>query len=313
MKTIYHFTKGFKHTGMTARMVVLLLVINLAFALILAVPMYQSLKGSFGNSLVGDRMAEGFDALWWEEFNDQSEGMEKTFTPFIIGKGAILNNLEGLVQMKFFELPPAVLIFGLLYIILHTFLAGGILTTFKPDSPHFSMKSFFNGAGEWFGRFLGIMLISWVFLIVAVGLLHQWFGSLVANMARGSISEVGPFWLALVLDAVVLFLLFFFQMIFDYARIDMVLTENRSVVKSILRGFGMVFKHPGSTLGFYYLIFIVNIAVTLVYILIRGWIPDTAAWGVLIAFGVQQLFIFAVVWIRCWLYAGQIDVYRFWN
>jgi len=298
---------------MTARMVVLLLVINLAFALILAVPMYQSLKGSFGNSLVGDRMAEGFDALWWEEFDDQSEGMEKTFTPFIIGKGAILNNLEGLVQMKFFELPPAVLIFGLLYIILHTFLAGGILTTFKPDAPHFSMKSFFNGAGEWFGRFLGIMLISWVFLIVAVGLLHQWFSSLVANMARGSISEVGPFWLALVLNAVVLFLLFFFQMIFDYARIDMVLTDNRSVVKSILRGFGIVFKHPGSTLGFYYLIFIVNIAVTLVYILIRGWIPDTAAWGVLIAFGVQQLFIFAVVWIRCWLYAGQIDVYRFWN
>lgn len=313
MKGLYHFAKGFKNTGMTARMVLLLFVINLAFALILAVPMYQSLKGSFGNSLVGDRMAEGFDALWWEEFNDQSEGLEKTFTPFIIGKGAVLNNLEGLVQMKFFELPPAVLIFGLLYIILHTFLAGGILTTFKSDSPHFNMTSFFSGAGTWFGRFLGIMLISWVFLIGGVGLLHQWFASLVANMSRSSLSEVGPFWLTLALDAVILFLLFFFQMVFDYVRIDMVLTEKRSVIHSVLKGFGMVFKHPGSTLGLYYLIFIVNIAMTVVYILLRGLIPDTAVWGVLIAFGVQQLFIFAVIWIRCWLYTAQVEVYRFWN
>ena len=124
MKAILNIFKGFQNTGRLARMVILLLVINLTFSMILAVPMYHSLRDSFGNSLVGKRMAEGFDYLWWEEYRDDAQGLEKTFTPSIIGKGAILNNLEGLVQLRVLELPPGILIFGLIYIILHTFLAG---------------------------------------------------------------------------------------------------------------------------------------------------------------------------------------------
>jgi len=131
MKVMLNFFKGFKNTGKLTRMVILLLVINLAFSMILAVPMYHSLKDSFGNSLAGERMSEGFDYLWWEEYRDEAQGLEQTFTPSIIGKGAILNNLEGLIQLRVFDLPPIILIFGLLYIILHTFLAGGILSLFR--------------------------------------------------------------------------------------------------------------------------------------------------------------------------------------
>ncbi|MDH4218694.1 MAG: hypothetical protein OEY18_08545 [Candidatus Aminicenantes bacterium] len=311
MKIIINFIKGFTNTGKSARMILLLLVINLAFSLILAVPMYHSLKDSFGQSLAGERMAKGFDYLWWEEFRDEAQGLEETFSPSIIGKGAILNNLEGLLMMRFFGLPPIVLIMGLLYIILHTFLAGGILSIFNEQDAKFSMKEFFLGAGAHFFRFFLLMLLSWFFFclfpIISFGIL----GSVLEKVRENAFSEVTPFYLSLVFNAVVLFLFLFIQMVFDYGRIKIVTEESQDVLKSALGAFGFVFKHLGSTLGLFYLLFTVQAVVTIVYILIQGLIPQSHFWGILTAFLLQQLFIFSMIWIRCWLYSSQMELFRY--
>ncbi|MBN1221845.1 MAG: hypothetical protein JXB23_01260 [Candidatus Aminicenantes bacterium] len=311
MKFWINFGKGFHMTRKKAGMVLLLFVLNLIFALILAVPMYHSLKDSFGNSLVGQRMTEGFDTLWWEEFRDQSQGLEQTFTPYIIGKGAILNNLEMLVQMKFFTLPPLLLIFGLAYIILHTFLAGGILATFNEDKPEFTLASFFERAGRYFLRFFLLMLVSWLFFFGLIGNLNQWFGSITGRVAENAFSEITPFYLGLLFSAVILFLILFTQMIFDYARITVVTDRERNILKAAHNAFRFVIKNPGTTLSLFYTIFAVHIVVTLIYIFIKNFIPESNAAGILIAFIVQQLFVFAVVGIRCWLYASQLELYKY--
>lgn len=311
MKFWINFLKGLKLTGKTAHMVLLLLGINLLFALILAVPMYHSLKDSFGNSLVGERMAKGFDTLWWEEFRDQSEGLEKTFTPFIIGKGAILNNFEMLVQMKLFELPPVIIIFGLVYIILHTFLAGGVLSTFSRDPPRFSMRSFFEGAGQYFFRFFLVVLVSWLIFFGLVGSLNQWFNSVVGKVAENAFSEITPFTLSLLFNIIILFLLLLFRMIFDYTRITIVADGERNIIKAISNGLGFVMRNPGTTLSLFYTILAVNVAVTIFYILIKSLIPQANTLGVLLAFFLQQMFMFAVVGIRCWLYASQLELYKY--
>lgn len=292
-------------------MVLLLFIINLLFAAILAAPMYNSLKDSFGSSLVGERMAQGFDYIWWGEFRDSSTGLEKAFTPSIIGKGAILNNLEGLVQMRFFDLPPAILVMGLIYIILHTFLAGGILSIFVKETPMFSMKEFFTGAGSYFLRFFLLMLISWLFFIVVLIFLNRGFNSILQNVRQDAVSEVTPFYLSLLFNAIVLILILFIQMVFDYGRIKIVVEENRNVIKSSLGAFGFVFRHLGSTLGLFYLILLAHVIVTLIYILLKAIIPQSAYLGVIIAFLIQQIFIFAVIGIRCWLYSSQLELYRY--
>jgi hypothetical protein len=292
-------------------MILLLFVINLMFALILAVPMHNSLKDSFGNSLVGERMAKGFDTLWWEEFQDQSEGLEKTFTPFIIGKGALLNNFEMFVQMRFFDLPPAIIVLGLIYILFHTFLAGGILSTFSRDPPRFSLKPFLEGAGHYFFRFFTVMLVSWLFFFGLVGQLNQWLHTIVGKAAENAPSEIMPFCLSLLFNIVVFFLLLLFRMIFDYARIVIVAEGERNILRAISDAFGFVIKNPGSALGLFYTIFAVNVAVTLSYLLVKNLIPQTDTLGVLFVFLLQQMFIFAVVGIRCWLYASQLELYKY--
>lgn len=311
MKVFINFIKGLTNTLKAARMILLLLIINLAFSLILALPMYHSLKDSFGDSLVGERMAEGFDYLWWEEFRDEAEGLEKTFTPSIIGKGAILNNLEGLIMMRIFDLPSIILIMGLLYIILHTFLSGGILSIFNSKGGKFSIGDFFQGAGSHFFRFFLLMLLSWLFFILLPFVSFGILGTVLENVRENAFSEITPFYLGLVFNLVVLVLLLFIQMVFDYGRIKIVLEESRNVMKSALGAFRFVFRHLGSTLGLFSLLFLVQVAVTFVYISLQGFIPQSYFWGVLIAFLFQQAFIFSLIWVRCWLYSAQMELYKF--
>jgi len=311
MKTFINFFKGFKNTGKLTRMIVLLLVINLAFSLLLAVPMYHSLKGSLGNSLSGDRMAEGFDYLWWEEYRDDAQGLEKTFMPSIIGKGAILNNLEGLIQLRVFDLPPIILIFGLLYIILHTLLAGGILSAFRKEDVKFSLKDFFQGAGSFFFRFFLLMILSWMFFLIIGQGIKGGLDSILNGVRETAFSEVTPFYLGLAFSAIVFFLFLFIQMVFDYGRIKVVLEDSPNVLTSAAGAFGFVFRHLGSTLGLFYLLFLVQMVFTLIYILIQGIIPQSSFLGVALAFLFQQLFIFGLIWIRCWLYSSQMELYRY--
>ena len=311
MKIFWNFGRGFMATGRAQKMVLFLFVVNLLFSLLLVIPMYNSLKDSFGRSEAGSRMAKGFDYVWWEEFRDEARGLETTFSPSVIGKGAILTNLESLIQMRFLSLPPILLVFGLFYIILHTFLAGGILTIFSQDAPGFTLKEFIQGAGSHFLRFFGLMLFSWVFIIAIGSLLQDALISILSGISSNSLSEVTPFFIGLGINALIFILLLFIQMVFDYARIKVVLEESRNIFKSTLEALAFVFKYPFSTFGLFYLIFLFQVAVTVIYILLKEIIPQSNFPWVLTAFIIQQLFIFAVIWIRCLLYSSQMQLYRY--
>lgn len=311
MKAILNLIQGFKQTSAAWRMVGILLLVNLLFCLTMAIPMYRSLRDSLGSSQVTERMAAGFDYLWWEEYRDQAEGIESTFTPALIGKGAILTNLEGLIQTRFLHLPLPLLYFGVLYLLLHAFLSGGILSVFLQDRPRFRAGSFLEGSARFFPRFLGIMLISWIFFFFGTGLLSGCLRSIVDRAAAGAASEITPFLLNLLVSVVILFLLLFLQMLFDYARIQIVLKDGRNILRSILHSFGFVFRNLGSTLGLYYLLYLLNILISLLYLTLVEHIPDTSILGILAVFLIQQLFIFGVIWMRCWLYAGQMKLYRY--
>lgn len=311
MKVFMNLSKGFQTSGRTVKMILLLFIINFLISLILGMPMYRTLKNSFGSSMVGERMAKGFDYLWWQEFRDNSQGLELTFRPSIISQGALLDNLEGLVQMQFFALPLSILILGLSYIILHTFLAGGILSVFNQDEPKFTIKRFFEGAGTYLLRFLLLMVISWVFFLAIGFFLNRALNSILNTVAKNALTEVSPFYLGLLFNTVILFFLLFIQMIFDYARIKVVLEDRKDILKSALKAFRFVFKHLGSTLGLYYLIFFFSAAISILYVLFKGFIPQSNFSTVLAAFLIQQAFIFGIIWLRCWLYSSQMELYRY--
>jgi len=311
MKIIINWIKGLNMTRKTIKMVLFLYVINLLFAALLAVPMFHSLKNHIGTSEVGDHLEKSFDYLWWEEYRDQSQGIEETFTPSLIGKGALLKNWESLIQMKFLRYPPTLLWLGFLYILFHTFLAGGIVFIFSQNPLEFSFKKFFHGAGKYFPYFLGIMIVSFAFFFLVLGPLSRWFGSLISSSAETSVSEISPFILGIIFSLASLVIFLFFHMVFDYARIKTVLEGRKNIFKSILSSLNFVIKNPGPTLGLYYLIFALTILLSTIYVILHGFIPQVSFLSILTALLIQQSFIFALIGIRCWLYSSQLKLLLF--
>ena len=80
--------------------------------LLVALPLSIALRGMIaahlGDSLFADRLATGASYDWWQEFLAQASGLGTTFVPSIIGFGAVLDNLGGLLD----NLPMATTIAG---------------------------------------------------------------------------------------------------------------------------------------------------------------------------------------------------------
>ncbi len=310
MKAFINFVKGFHIIRKNFRLVLFLLVFNLLFSLILAIPMYTSLEESIGHSEVGDRMVKGFDYIWWEEFRDQSKGIEKSFSPSILGKGAVLDNFVHLIHFGETSLPRVILVFGALYILLHTFLSGGIISVIGKNNPVFSMRGFFSGAGKFASRFFLLMIISWVFFFLVISF-KDFLSSLVSRVSNTAGSEIFPFYLSLISSIFVYAVFLFFQMVFDYARIKTVIEDSRNVLQTTKDAFIFVFKNIGSTMGLFYLLLLTNLVLTVVYILLKELIPQTSAVSITAIFIVQQMFIGSFIWIRCWLYSSQLELYKY--
>lgn len=311
MKAFINIFKGFQKTIQVKRLIIFLFLINFVFSLILAVPMYHSLKNSFGDGSVGDKMLESFDIIWWGEFRHQNDGLADTFTPGIIGGGALLINLENLITFRFLRLPPVLLIFGLIYILFHTFLSGGVLTVLNREKPFFSLKSFFSGAGDLFLPFLAYVFMFWIVLFFFIGSLNRWFSQILTRISQNASSEIFPFIMELLFSAVILFLILFFHMIFDYARIRTAQVNKKPFLKNLFTAGKFVLKHPGSTLGVYYFIVFAGILISLAYILLSSLIHQQNFAWILVGFILQQLFILGLIWVRCWLYAGELELHRY--
>jgi len=310
MKAILNFVKGFHIIRKNFRLVLFLLVINLLFSLFLAVPMYTSLEESIGLSEVGDRMVKGFDYIWWEEFRDQSKGIEKSFSPSILGKGAVLDNFVHLIHFGETSLPRVFLVFGALYILLHTFLSGGIISVIGKNNPVFSMTGFFSGAGKFASRFFLLMVVSWIFFFLVISFKDFLF-TLVNSASNTARSEIFPFYLSLISSIFVYVVFLFIQMVFDYARIKTVITDSRNVLQTTKDAFVFVCKNFGSTMGLFYLLLLTNLVLTTVCILLKEIIPQTSALFAIVIFLVQQMFIGSFIWIRCWLYSSQLELYKY--
>jgi hypothetical protein len=311
MTVWYNLWKGFGTVKAAARLILFLYVVNLAFALVLAVPLHRSLAESIGRSDAGDRLAKGFDYVWWEEYRDRGRGLSRSFGPSVIGRGALLNNLEGLVEMRFVEWPSGILLVLLVFLVTRAFLAGGTLDLFRRQTPRFAPRPYLEAALTRFPTFLGLMLLSWFFFGLIGFLLRPWLRGLVERLASRALTEVTGFWAGLGASAVVWALLLVVQMIFDYARIKSVLRERRSVLRSFLDGSGFVLRHPAATLGLAGLLFLGGAGLSAAYVLAREAVGQGSVGGAFLGFALQQAFLLGLIGLRCWAYAGQMHLARY--
>ncbi len=260
----------------------LLFGIQFVFALILVLPLRSQWNKMIGHSLAGQEVLQGFGANVFIEFIThyaQTVSLEMTL----------------------------LLILGLVYLIVTLFLNGGILESFSQKYGEYSADVFFKNCGHYFRRFVRLFLFSLLFIVGAF-LVLQGLKVPFGRIAKDSEPLRVSFWLARHL--IFLFLVFFINMVFDYAKIITVLEERKSMINTGLRAWGFVLKHLWKTLGLYCLVATIGLAFFVLYTLAGKSIEASTGLTILLLFLWQQLYALGRTWVRLLFLASQVALYK---
>ena len=296
--------------GRVNRAPAVLLGILLATFLI-ALPLGLTLRGMIaqhlGASLAAERAANGVNNEWWREFQDQAAGVGTTFTPTILGFGAVLDNISALLDNR--SHAAAIAGAGAAYVLFWIFIVGGIIDRYARNRPVRS-HGFFSASGVFFFRFLRLAVFAWIGYGVLFGYVHSWlFGWLYPWVTRDLAVERNAFAVRVLLYLVFGLLLLATNMLFDYAKIRAVVEDRRSMIGALVAGGRFIARHHAGTSALYLLNGTLFVLVLAIYAAV---VPRAGGlgWPMWLGLAVGQLYLLARLWVKLVFYASQTSFFQ---
>ena len=284
-----------------------LLLVTLLLALPLGLALRDMLRTHLGDSLAADTLASGVNYDWWQEFSAQASGIGTTFTPTIIGFGAVLDNLSGLLDND--RQSTVIVGAATAYLVVWAFLIGGILDRFARSRPTRS-HGFFAASGVFFFRFLRLAIVMGLAYYILFGVVHGWlFGGLFKRLTRDLTVERTAFLWRAALYTVFGGLMAVCNMVFDYAKIRAVVEDRHSMIGALAAAVRFVRRHPRSTFGLYLFDGVLFVMVIALYALVAPGAGTTGA-AMWTGFLIGQLYLAARLWVKLVFYASQTALFQ---
>jgi hypothetical protein len=279
--------------------------VTLFVALPLSIALSGMIEAQLHDSLVADTLISGANYDWWQEFLAQATGLGTTFVPSIIGFGAVLDNLNEILD----NVSMATTIAGATgaWLVIWSFLNGGVLDRYARRR-HTRAYGFFAACGTHFWRFLRLGVVAWIVYWVMFAGVHKWiFEDAYPWMTRDMTAERSAFAVRLVGYLIFGGLLLGANIIFDYARVRIVVEDRHSALGALLSGARFVRRHPG-TLGLYALNASVFVLLALIYAVVAPGAPGGIAFW--LAFAMGELYILLRHYLKLLFYASQTAYFQ---
>jgi hypothetical protein len=279
--------------------------VTLFVALPLSIALSGMIEAQLHDSLVADTLMSGANYDWWQEFLAQATGLGTTFVPSIIGFGAVLDNLNEILD----NLPMATTIAGATgaWLVIWSFLSGGILDRYARRR-HTRAYGFFAACGTHFWRLLRLGLIAWIVYWVMFAGVHRWiFEDAYPWLTRDMTAERSAFAVRLLGYLIFGGLLLGANIVFDYARVRIVVEDRHSALGALLAGARFVRRQPG-TLGLYALNAAVFVLLALIYAVVAPGAPGGIAFW--LAFAIGELYILLRHYLKLLFYASQTAYFQ---
>lgn len=300
----------------------LLLGLNLGTAAALALPLAGMLEEGLAQRDAAHNMLHGFDYSWWTAWHERQEGFAKDFGPELFGVGFVFRNLElllaGQLPAGLFAhgsaardavVDPLVLALGAAYLVLQTFLAGGLLGVLRAPESGWTVRGLLHGSGFYFGRMFRLMAVV-LALDGFVFTLNAPFAAWVDGLAREAVSENTAVVLLFGRHALLLLALLAVHLLGGYAKAILVVEERSSALLAFVSSLGFCLRHLGRTVGHY-----ATLAV-LALLLAAAWAAADGAWAVsgyrtqLLSLLLAQLLVGGRIFLRLALMGGQVALYQ---
>jgi len=282
-------------------------LLTVLVSLPLTLAMRDQLERHLGGSLAADTAASGVNNDWMEEFEDQATGLGTTFTPTIIGFGAVLDNLSAFLD----NLHRPVIIAGAAsaYIVLLIFVSGGIIDRYARDRA-IRAHGFFAASGVFFFRFLRLAVVMAIVYGLLFGFVHTWlFDRLFPRITRDVTVERTAFLVRVGLYVVFGLLLASCNIVFDYAKVRAVVEDRRSALGSIHAAVGFIARNRVAAAMLYLADFVLFVLVVAMYAAVAPGAGGTGA-TMWIGFAIGQAYVLGRLWVKLVFWASETALFQ---
>lgn len=284
-----------------------ILLLTFLVSLPLGLALQDRIADHLGSSLAARTAATGVNFDWWQEFSAQATGLGTTFTPTIIGFGAVLANLSAMLDNQ--SQPAAVAAAGVVYVLLWIALAGGILDRYARNRPT-RANGFFSASGVFFFRFLRLALVALAAYWLLYAFVHQWlFGLLYPALTRNLTVEWQAFAVRVLLYVIFGALLVAVNLIMDYAKIRAVVEDRRSMFGALIAAVRFIRRQPYAVASLYLMNGLLFVVVVALYGLVAPGAGSTG-WSLTLGLLVTELYLLARLWVKLLFYASQTALFQ---
>jgi hypothetical protein len=323
---LYALREGFERIRRGFGLVFVVLAVNLGFAALLALPLQGRLAEDLENREAAENNLYGFDAAWWGAWHHRQAGWTREFGPEIFGPGFAFRNLELLLKGRLpaglfagaeeterdaerVKVDPAILGLGVAYMLVQTFLAGGLLGVFRSPQASWTLRGLLHGSGFYFGRLFRVALLG-LLMAYLVFRFNLPFARWADRMAREAVSETTALAWAFGRHLLLLVLLLLVHMVSSYAKVILVVEERASALLAWVSALGFCLRRAPQVLGHYFTVVLLTVMALWLWAGLDVLIPTTGYKTQLLALLFMQAFLLARIALRLGLLAGQTALYR---
>jgi hypothetical protein len=271
-----------------------------ATSLPFAATLGRAIQRDLGASTAAAPAAQGVNFDWWQEFTFRHPEHEKSFQPSIIGGAAALRNVSDWLDNTESAAP---LVAAGVFVTAWTFLLGGTLDRYARGR-RVGAAAYFAACGVYFWRFLRLGVAAALAYLFLFGALHPWlFETVYPWVTRDLSVERTAFLWRVLLYVGFLLALGAVLLLFDYAKVRLVVEDRRSALGALVAAARFIRRHPGVTSLLFVLNVVLYLVVTVAYIALAPGARHDAMLGILLTLGAGQVYLVARIVVKLGFYA----------
>lgn len=285
MTIIQNYLSGLRLASRSLKLTTMIYVLNLLFALALAIPFYGVITNAAHGSLQVNKLLTNFDFTAIQEFMDSAKGS----ISLLFKTGVWL---------------------AILYLLLNIFLAGGILKTLDNEAV-FERKEFFANGSKFFFRFLRLTLYFIIIHVLVILIIYLPLSLIINILWKNAESEKALFYAVISGAGLHLIIFIYLQIVAHYTRFMLITEDSTQILKKLRASVIFVSRKLLSTYPLYLLLLAGFVLLIFVFKFLSGTIGMTTGFTIFIMFLVQQLFIWSRIWLKIWIYGSQLEYYLY--
>lgn len=225
-----------------------LFVANLVLAACGTIPVDRAVGRVADHSLYSRRLYDGFDLPAFSE-------------------------LAANPEVALWSRSSSSLLFAGVFFVFALFLTGGILETYRTDR-RLPTGEFFHACGTFFWRWVRLLMFL-LAVLLPIAVLASGITRLAAKLSNDAPQEKLGFWVELTGLCVVTLLMMTVRLWFDMAQVHIVSAEERSVLRSLIRGLQLASSKSVSLFWMYLRISFLGMLGVAVMLLVWARVPPT--------------------------------------